>query len=402
MEADRTAEKTGRLGILAGSGQGPIEAAAAAASRGEDPHIVALLGTADRGVEAYPHTWVGLGQVGALVEALRRHDCTRLLIIGGLKRPDLFRLRIDLGFVRHLPTIAGILRGGDDAVLRRVITFFEAQGLEVVGVPDVAPGLLAESDAIAGPEPSPACHEAIAVGARALADLSQFDAGQACVARRDGVLAFEDGAGTTDMLARLASRGGAGGDAVLVKLPKRNQEMRVDLPAIGTETVREISAAGISGVAVAAGRTVVLERSRMVEAAARAGVFVVGVPANLADDPSLAANPYDDDQKLALAYVRRAWSHLVPETRDFGAVVRRGHVYASLRDGISDALWRSRLVSLSRAGPLGMLWQQRGAIAVARAPVGASSAEELDAIAQERGLRTVDVFDLPTPGGGQQ
>lgn len=397
----------GRLGILAGSGLAPIEAAAAALSSGEQIHIVALRDVADGGVAAYPHSWVGLGEVGGLVAALREHDCRRLLIIGGLKRPDLFRLRIDLGFVRHLALIAGILRGGDDAVLRRVIAFFESQGQTVVGVGDVAPGLLASEGRLAGPEVVLTCAEAIATGARALADLSRFDAGQACVARADGVVAFEDGAGTADLLARLAATGGAGPGAVLVKLPKRNQEVRVDLPAIGAETIHQAYAAGLSGVAIAAGRTVVLDRERMAAEAVARDVFVVGIAAPGDDGRALSQSlSPDDDGELATAYVRCAWPHLAPDTEDFGVVVRRGHAYASLRNGFAQGLWPSRLKALARPGPFGMLWTRRGAItaAVATDEISATIAPrvsaELNGLAREKGLRNVDVIALPSHRSG--
>jgi hypothetical protein len=98
------------------------------------------------------------------------------------------------------------------------------------------------------------------------------------------VLAVEAAEGTDAMLARCAELRQSGRvhhqgpTGVLVKAPKPGQEDRVDLPTIGPETVRRAAAAGLAGIAVAAGQVLVAERTATIDAADRHGLFLVGEP----------------------------------------------------------------------------------------------------------------------------
>ena len=129
-----------RLAILAGGGSLPLIVADSVVRSGGLVHIVAVRGEAGAEVERYPHTWVDWGSVNRILATLKRESDGAMLIAGSVRRPDLRRLKPDLGVIRHLPKIITMLKGGDDAVLTRLVRFFEAQGLSVKGVADVAPG----------------------------------------------------------------------------------------------------------------------------------------------------------------------------------------------------------------------------------------------------------------------
>ena len=119
-----------RIGILAGGGRLPLMIAESVAARGESVHIVAIEGEADPEIARFPHTWVNWGQIGRMVATLRAEGTDQLVIAGGVKRPDLWRIRPDAGFFLSLPQIVSLLAGGDDSVLTRVVRFFEAKGLQ--------------------------------------------------------------------------------------------------------------------------------------------------------------------------------------------------------------------------------------------------------------------------------
>src|SRR5262245_25672584 len=188
-----------RIGILAGGGRLPLMIAESVAARGEGVHIVAIMGEADPEIARFPHTWVNWGQIGRMVATLRAEGADRLVIAGGVKRPDLRRIRPDLGFFMSLPRIVGLLAGGDGSVLTRVVRFFEAKGFRVNGVHEVAPDLLAGAGRMGG----------VALGCGDAADaqlgfavrhaLGVVDAGQAVVVARGEVLAIEGAEGTDAM-----------------------------------------------------------------------------------------------------------------------------------------------------------------------------------------------------------
>jgi DUF1009 family protein len=275
------------LGILAGGGGVPCELADAVVRRGRKVHIVGLLGEAEPDIARFPHTWVNWGGIGAMLRAFREHGCGEVVFVGRVRRPNLTAIRPDMGFWKSLPLLLGMLRGGDDAILRTIVGFFERHGLRVVGVHQAATELVAPAGVLGRHAPAADAMDAVAVCAGALSALGPFDAAQAAVARAGGLQSVEGADGTDAMLRRLAegpagaarrpAYGDGRGPAVLVKLPKPGQERRIDLPAIGPETVRRAAQAGLSGIAVLSGETLFAERARALALADEAGLFVLGL-----------------------------------------------------------------------------------------------------------------------------
>lgn len=304
MDEVAGAEVTGRgggaaalrspVGILACSGVLPLELARATVAAGRPVHIVAIEGSADPGIAAFPHAWAGLGQVGRILGSFHGAGCREMVIAGGIERPDLRRLKLDIGFVRHLPTVLSLTRGGDDSVLRRVVRFFEGQGFIVRGVGEIAPSLLAGDGALGNGQPSSSNRAAIGRARRLIEALGPFDVGQAVVATANGIVAIEGVRGTDAMLAEL-TRGSAGAGpaikGVLVKASKPGQELRVDLPTIGLKTMAGAIDAGLDGVAIGAGTAIVLDREEVRKLADTVGLFVVGFGAEWDEgaDPDMLA-----------------------------------------------------------------------------------------------------------------
>src|SRR6185295_8853138 len=275
---DLVGARAGRIGILAGGGRLPLTIAESVIERGGSVHIVAIEGEADVAIARFPHTWVNWGQVGRMVSTLRKR-ADALVIVGGVRRPNLWKLRPDWGFLFSLPQILEMMAGGgDDSVLSRVVRFFEAKGITVRGAHEVAPGLLV----LGGPA------GALSLDRQGLADaelgfavraaLGALDAGQAVVTEGGRVLAIEGAEGTDAMLRRIADlRGGRAGAApggVLAKGPKPGQELRVDMPAIGPRTVEGAAAAGLAGVAVEAGAVLLLDRTEAIAEADACGIAI--------------------------------------------------------------------------------------------------------------------------------
>ena len=158
-------------------------------------------------------------------------------------------------------------------------------GFRLLGAHEVAPDILVPEGALGRAQPSERDHADIALGLDYLRAAGQFDIGQAVVVAGRHVLAVEAAEGTDAMLARVAEMRANGrvraprGTGVLVKAPKPAQDRRFDLPSIGPRTVEGVARAGLAGIAVVAGSTIVAEPEQLVTAADRAKIFVVGVPA---------------------------------------------------------------------------------------------------------------------------
>ncbi|HEY5794731.1 MAG TPA: UDP-2,3-diacylglucosamine diphosphatase LpxI [Bosea sp. (in: a-proteobacteria)] len=271
------------LAIIAGAGDFPPRLASLAAAGGRRVFIAALegaavpaaFGTAD--LQGYR-----LGQLGRLLEDLRRREITDLVLIGSLPRPSFGALRPEASTLKYLPHFARAFRGGDDHLLRGVVTFFEGQGFTVHGPADVAPQVTAPFGPLGRKTATAAQRDLMTRGFQLLAALSPFDVGQAAVLADHRIIAIEAAEGTDAMIRRVGEMVSSGrlrlakGDGVLVKAPKEEQDLRVDMPAIGAETLRNVAAAGLSGIALRAGRVLVGDAAALGKLADQSGLFVEG------------------------------------------------------------------------------------------------------------------------------
>jgi UDP-2,3-diacylglucosamine hydrolase len=270
------------LAILCGAGALPLEVAKEVSDRGRTPFLVGLVGATDAAIESYPHVWVRMGEVGRLFACLRERAIAEMVLIGGMVRPEFAELRLDWGAVKRAAELARLFRRGDNGLLVGLAKIFEREGIRIVGAHEAAPGLVAPAGPFGARKPSPDDEADIAFGARLLDALSSFDAGQGAVVAAGRVLAIEAAEGTDAMLKRVAEMRATGrlrftGPAgVLVKAPKRMQDLRLDMPAIGPSTIENAAKAELRGAALAAGRVLIVDRPRAVREADAAGLFVAG------------------------------------------------------------------------------------------------------------------------------
>jgi DUF1009 family protein len=273
----------GPVGIVCGGGAFPLALAEAVRASGREVVLFLIRGFADPALERFPHHWLALGQAGRLLRLLRQARVRELVFIGSLVRPSLWQIRFDLRTLALLPYVARIFRGGDNRMLSAIALYFGKQGIRVRGAHDVAPALLMPEGAIGKRRPDADDEADIAFGFSLIRTLGPFDVGQAAAIARKRVLAIEAAEGTSGLLANVAAMRRNGRlrlpkrAGVLVKAPKPNQDRRIDLPAIGLETIKEATAAGLKGIAVEAGGCLVADADALVQAADAAGLFVVGV-----------------------------------------------------------------------------------------------------------------------------
>ena len=284
--ADRVIDASSPIGVIAAGGVMPFAVADSLVARGFRPVLFALRGACDPvAVARFRHHWIVLGQLGRAARLFRAEGCRDLVFIGALVRPALSELRLDWGTLRAIGRVAAAFRGGDDHLLSGIGRIFEQDGFRMVGIRDVAPDLLAPAGCFTRAAPDANAAADIARGRDVLRALGPFDIGQAAIVIEGHVVAVEDIEGTDGLLARvtrLRADGRIRADTargVLVKAPKSGQDLRYDLPTIGPKTIEGAAAAGLAGVAVVAGSTLVAEPQAMIGAADAAGLFVTGLPA---------------------------------------------------------------------------------------------------------------------------
>lgn len=267
-----------RLGIIAGSGGLPRRIVESCRALGRDFFVLALEGAAESEVvEGVPHAWCRLGAAARGLALLRENRVTELVLAGAVRRPSLASLRPDWRAAKLFARI-GYRALGDDGLLSAVIAELEVEGFRVTGADQLLTAGLIEEGPLGRCRPDAQAIADIEHGAKVARMLGTLDIGQAVIVQQGLVLGVEAIEGTDDLLRRCAALRRAGPGGVLVKVEKPGQERRADRPTIGPATVTLAAAAGLRGIAVEAGATIVLDRDEVRAAADRARLFVVGLP----------------------------------------------------------------------------------------------------------------------------
>ncbi len=255
------------LGIIAGKGAYPLQLAASARAQGvsrlfavafrkeTDPSIAQLVDEV---------VWLRVGQLQAMLDAFRASGVKDAVMAGQITPSNLFRLRPDKATIemlaqmkeRNAHTIFGAIAArleGVGVTLRPAHLFMETSMPE--------PGLLSRR------APTEQEQADIELGLRVAHATSGLDIGQTVVIKQGAVLAVEAFEGTDAAIRRAGKLGGAG--SVVVKMAKRGHDMRFDIPVVGPKTFRYLRKARVSALAVEAGRTILLEREKLIEEANR-------------------------------------------------------------------------------------------------------------------------------------
>lgn len=276
-------ESTLRIGLIAGGGNLPKYVHSAAQDAGTFGTVIALDPFASEA--QFPNAdRLRLGQFGKMVRRLKKADCTHVCFAGIVKRPDFKRLKPDLKAMRHLPGTIRAAGQGDDALMRHVLGLFEQEGFQIISPQEVCEDLML-SEGLAGQVPMTEAHRHDALTAcKIAAAIGALDIGQGAVVARGVTLAVEAQEGTDAMLTRLLNLPpelrGAPEDrvGVLAKLIKPKQDIRVDLPTLGPNTVRLALEAGLAGIVAEAGGAFIIEREETIRLADAGGLFIAGLP----------------------------------------------------------------------------------------------------------------------------
>lgn len=264
----------GKLGIVAGAGELPLHIIRACEASGRPFFVVAVDEFAGTFGASVPHIRNPISKVGRALSALEQNGCADVVFVGKLQRPDgqRVKLRPDFGGLVFLARLFGTLQRSDDRLHRTIAAMLGKRGMRVVSPLEVVPELTARAGCLTATVPDAAMRAAFG---RALALAKEHGAtkqGQAVVVDGAAVIAREGREGTDAMLAGLSV--GAAANGILVKAMAPGQLMTIDPPAIGMETVENAARAGLKGILVEAGRSVIVDAARVRARADSLGLFV--------------------------------------------------------------------------------------------------------------------------------
>jgi hypothetical protein len=265
-----------RYGLIAGNGRFPLLALESARKLGHEVTVVAIEEEASREVEALAPRchWISLGQLSKLIDILKEDGITEVVMAGQVKHAKIFSSIVpDWRLVKLLATLPS---KNTDGLIGGVVKILAAEGIHLTDSTALLKPLLASDGAMTRRKPSKEEETDISYGRRVADALAGFDVGQSVAVCERACVALEAMEGTDAMLRRAAALVN-GRPLTLVKAARRREHLLFDVPVVGLETIPVMRETGTTALAVEAGRTLMLDREKMMEAANDADLAITGL-----------------------------------------------------------------------------------------------------------------------------
>ena len=264
-----------KIGLIAGSGQFPLIWVREAKRQGYEVTAIGHVGETAEELETIADTfvWVRLGELGKIIKTFKKEGIKEAVLAGGIRKARMFKdVRPDL---RAMSLLARVGAPKDDVLLRAISDELASDGINVLESTSFLSSLLTPQGSLTSRSASREEERDIDFGWKMVKELGQLDIGQCVVVKRQTVLAIEAIEGTDETIRRgglLAQEG-----AVVVKARKPQQDVRFDLPTVGTETIAVMFEVGATVLALEAKRTIMLEKEQLINNANAAGISVIGI-----------------------------------------------------------------------------------------------------------------------------
>ena len=219
---------------------------------------------------SYP---VSLGQFGKIIRILKENKCRKVLFAGKVKKPRFSKLRLDLKGVYYMPRIIKSSKLGDAAILKEIINIFRKERITTVNSLAFNPELTLKKGNYSKIKPNREDKIDINKAIKTLNRLGKYTFSQGAVVRNNKVVSIEGKGGTKKRLEKSRSKKFRN-NGVLVKFPKKKQDLRVDLPTIGLKTIKQSKTAGLKGIVIKSKQHVFLDKSKCIKLANKNRMFI--------------------------------------------------------------------------------------------------------------------------------
>ena len=217
---------------------------------------------------------VSIGQFGKIINLLKEKKCKKVLFAGAVTKPKFSKLRLDFKGVYYMPRIIKSSRAGDAALLKEIIEIFKREKIITVSSLFFNPELTLKKGIYTKIKPSKADNADIKKAVSILNKLNKYNFSQGTVVRNNKLVAIEGRKGTQNLLKRSKNKKFKN-NGVLVKFPKKKQDLRVDLPTVGFKTLKQCKLAGLKGIVVKNKRNIFLERKKCINFANKNKMFIL-------------------------------------------------------------------------------------------------------------------------------
>ena len=267
-----------RIGLIAGSGQFPIIFSKKAKSKGFSVYAVAYVNEAEKDIEDHVDAieWIHIGQLNRLINFFKKHNISEAVMMGAIRKTIMFSDLKDIKpDIKAISLFAGMIHTHDNGILSAFARTLEKEGIKIRASTFLLPDLLAQEGCWTKRKPTKSEKADINLGWEYAKEIGRLDIGQCVVVGGGSVLAVEAIDGTDATIKRGGELGK--GTAVVVKVCKPNQDIRFDIPAVGSQTIRTMHGAGAKALVIEAGKAVVFDREEMIAMADKFGIAIVAI-----------------------------------------------------------------------------------------------------------------------------
>ena len=216
---------------------------------------------------------VSLGQFGRIIKILKENNCKKVLFAGKVKKPKFSKLHLDLKAVYYMPRIIKSSKRGDAAILKEIINILKKEKIKTISSLSFNPELTLKKGNYSKVKPNREDKIDINIATKTLYKLGKYTFSQGAVVRNKKLIAIEGKGGTQKMLKRCKSKKFRN-KGVLVKLPKKKQDLRIDLPTVGLQTLKQCKSAGLKGIVLKNKQNVFLEGKTCISFANKNKMFI--------------------------------------------------------------------------------------------------------------------------------
>jgi len=216
---------------------------------------------------------VSIGQFGKIIDILKKNNCKNVLFAGKVNKPNFSKLKLDFKGIFYIPRIIKASRLGDAAILKEIIRILSQNNIKTRNSLIFNPELSLKKGDYSKIKPDEKDQLDIKKAIKTLNSLKQYNYSQGVVVRNKKVVSVEGKGGTKKMLEKSKSKKFRN-HGVLVKFPKKKQDLRVDLPTIGLKTLKQSKNAGLKGIVVKNKQHIFLDKSKCIKFSNKNKMFI--------------------------------------------------------------------------------------------------------------------------------
>ena len=216
--------------------------------------------------------FINIGKFGKILNLIHNHKCKKVIFAGNIAKPKLSSLKLDLKGIYYIPRIIKASKLGDAAILRELIKILSEHKINVIKLNFFNPELTLSKGNYTKFKPTKLDILDIKKGINYLNKLNAYNHTQGIVLRQNKVIAKETSKGTKKMLKLIKRTKKSGG--LLIKFPKKKQDLRADLPTVGLDTLRDCKKIGIKGIVLKSRENIILDKNKCISFSNKNKMFI--------------------------------------------------------------------------------------------------------------------------------